>query len=255
MREYRNDELTAGWVQPGVFSPMMRLHSSMSERMLKEPWLYGRECERAMTEMIRFRHTPDPVPVLHEPPRGDSWRTAGPARVLEMARSQRGPPVQRQVLLRHRAARRAHHAARQPIDPPRRRQGVAAAEQTRRPVHRVRVRQGPHADAALQPPPDPCPHARGLHPAPRRVGPACERRPQPEGLLPPPRRGQKRRDQDRRGRRARQSGRRAHPDLLRPGRGHLGHRPCPVREGPYRTVAFAPRVEAAPPTSTPCRPT
>jgi hypothetical protein len=60
---YRDDELTARWVQLGVFSPIMRLHSSQSRWMSKEPWLYGLEAEVAIKEMLRFRHRL--IPYLH----------------------------------------------------------------------------------------------------------------------------------------------------------------------------------------------
>ena len=52
----RSDELTVRWVQLGVFSPIMRLHSTNSEFMSKEPWAYGPEAERIMTAWLRFRH-------------------------------------------------------------------------------------------------------------------------------------------------------------------------------------------------------
>ena len=60
---YRDDELTARWVQLGVFSPIMRLHSTSSQWMSKEPWLYGIETEECMKTMLRFRHRL--VPYLH----------------------------------------------------------------------------------------------------------------------------------------------------------------------------------------------
>lgn len=52
----RDDELVTRWVQLGVFSPIMRLHSSSSRWMSKEPWLYSDECRSAMTQFLRFRH-------------------------------------------------------------------------------------------------------------------------------------------------------------------------------------------------------
>lgn len=56
MRGCRDDELTARWVQFGVFSPIMRLHSSNSIFSGKEPWKYG-ACERAsMNFFLRLRH-------------------------------------------------------------------------------------------------------------------------------------------------------------------------------------------------------
>lgn len=51
----RDDELAARWVELGVFSPIMRLHSTDNPFMGKEPWNYGEEAERAMTEHMRLR--------------------------------------------------------------------------------------------------------------------------------------------------------------------------------------------------------
>jgi alpha-glucosidase (family GH31 glycosyl hydrolase) len=56
MKGGKDDELATRWVQFGVFSPIMRLHSTLSEWMSKEPWNYRRECEEIMGEYLRFRH-------------------------------------------------------------------------------------------------------------------------------------------------------------------------------------------------------
>ncbi|KAL5338351.1 glycosyl hydrolases family 31-domain-containing protein [Aspergillus crustosus] len=56
IRGIRDDELLARWTQLGVFSPIMRLHSTSSRWMSKEPWLYGKECQNAMTWFLQFRH-------------------------------------------------------------------------------------------------------------------------------------------------------------------------------------------------------
>ncbi|BCS19692.1 glycoside hydrolase family 31 protein [Aspergillus puulaauensis] len=56
IRGIRDDELLARWTQLGVFSPVMRLHSTSSRWMSKEPWLYGDECARAMARFLQFRH-------------------------------------------------------------------------------------------------------------------------------------------------------------------------------------------------------
>lgn len=53
---YRDDELTARWVQLGVFSPIMRLHSSNNPFLGKEPWNYEAEYEKSMSEFLRLRH-------------------------------------------------------------------------------------------------------------------------------------------------------------------------------------------------------
>ena len=56
MLGYKDDEMTARWVQFGIFSPIMRLHSSNSEFNGKEPWRYKRETEEVMGNMLRERH-------------------------------------------------------------------------------------------------------------------------------------------------------------------------------------------------------
>ncbi|KAK8071928.1 glycoside hydrolase [Apiospora saccharicola] len=53
---YRDDECAARWVQYGAFSPILRLHSTLSRWMSKEPWLYRKECMVAMKEAMRLRH-------------------------------------------------------------------------------------------------------------------------------------------------------------------------------------------------------
>ena len=52
----RSDELSVRWLQLGVFSPILRLHSTKSEFMSKEPWAYGADAERIMTRWLRARH-------------------------------------------------------------------------------------------------------------------------------------------------------------------------------------------------------
>lgn len=56
MMGYRDDELVTRWVQFGVFSPIMRLHSSNSAWSSKEPWLFRKECEVTMEKYLRLRH-------------------------------------------------------------------------------------------------------------------------------------------------------------------------------------------------------
>jgi len=51
----RDDEMYLRWVQLGVFSPILRLHSSNNEFIGKEPWNYRRDiCEYVM-EALRLR--------------------------------------------------------------------------------------------------------------------------------------------------------------------------------------------------------
>ncbi len=59
----RDDELATRWVQLGLFSPILRLHSSSNRFLVKEPWLYPAEARAAMGDALRFRHRL--VPYLH----------------------------------------------------------------------------------------------------------------------------------------------------------------------------------------------
>lgn len=63
MKGERNDELTARWVQFGVFSPINRLHSSNNPFSGKEPWKYGEQTRQVMNRYLRLRHAM--VPYLY----------------------------------------------------------------------------------------------------------------------------------------------------------------------------------------------
>ena len=52
----RDDELYTRWVQLGVFSPILRLHSSPNAYVSKEPWSWGETAERVVTDFMRLRH-------------------------------------------------------------------------------------------------------------------------------------------------------------------------------------------------------
>ena len=52
----RDDELVTRWVQFGVMSPLMRLHSTNSHWASKEPWCYRKESEEVMERYMQFRH-------------------------------------------------------------------------------------------------------------------------------------------------------------------------------------------------------
>ena len=52
----RNDEMAGRWLQLGVFSPIMRLHSSNNLFSGKEPWLYKMEIHYMMNDFLRLRH-------------------------------------------------------------------------------------------------------------------------------------------------------------------------------------------------------
>jgi alpha-glucosidase (family GH31 glycosyl hydrolase) len=59
----KDDELATRWLQLGTFSPVLRLHSGSNEFTTKEPWTFGPEPARVMTEFLRLRHRL--VPYLH----------------------------------------------------------------------------------------------------------------------------------------------------------------------------------------------
>lgn len=52
----RDDELSGRWVQFGVFSPIMRLHSTNNQFNSKEPWRYRTEVRMVMEDFLRLRH-------------------------------------------------------------------------------------------------------------------------------------------------------------------------------------------------------
>lgn len=56
MLGYRDDEMVTRWVQFGVFSPIMRLHSACNDFQSKEPWRYGKASEIVMGDFLRLRH-------------------------------------------------------------------------------------------------------------------------------------------------------------------------------------------------------
>lgn len=56
MKGYCDDELVTRWIQYGVFSPIMRLHSTNSQFTKKEPWMYSDEKRAVMNNFLRLRH-------------------------------------------------------------------------------------------------------------------------------------------------------------------------------------------------------
>jgi len=52
----RERELFIRWVQFGVFSPVLRMHSSSDPFTSKEPWVYGKEAEEIVSRYFRLRH-------------------------------------------------------------------------------------------------------------------------------------------------------------------------------------------------------
>ena len=56
MQGVKDNELATRWVQFGVFSPVMRLHSSNSPFASKEPRMYGPVAEAIMTDFLQLRH-------------------------------------------------------------------------------------------------------------------------------------------------------------------------------------------------------
>ena len=52
----KDDELYIRWVQYGLYSPIMRLHSTSNEFMGKEPWKHEYAAERIAIDCLRQRH-------------------------------------------------------------------------------------------------------------------------------------------------------------------------------------------------------
>ncbi|KAF1995104.1 glycoside hydrolase family 31 protein [Amniculicola lignicola CBS 123094] len=56
MHGYKDDELTARWVQLGCWSPILRLHSSNNIFNTREPWAFLPEACAVMEDTLRLRH-------------------------------------------------------------------------------------------------------------------------------------------------------------------------------------------------------
>ncbi len=57
MKGIKDEELHIRWVQFGVFSPIMRLHSSSNMFSGKEPWNFGIEAHSIINSFLRLRHS------------------------------------------------------------------------------------------------------------------------------------------------------------------------------------------------------
>lgn len=53
---YKDDDLYLRWLQFGVFSPILRLHSTADELLGKEPWKYRGEVYAQAKKQLRLRH-------------------------------------------------------------------------------------------------------------------------------------------------------------------------------------------------------
>jgi alpha-glucosidase (family GH31 glycosyl hydrolase) len=67
----RDDALSTRWAQFGIFTPIMRLHSSLHPFIRKEPWTYPPEERQVINEHLRLRHRL--VPYLHTMNARASW--------------------------------------------------------------------------------------------------------------------------------------------------------------------------------------
>ncbi|KAF2474075.1 alpha-xylosidase [Lindgomyces ingoldianus] len=56
MHGFKDDELTARWVQLGCWSPILRLHSSNNIFNTREPWAFRPEACGVMEDTLRLRH-------------------------------------------------------------------------------------------------------------------------------------------------------------------------------------------------------
>lgn len=62
-RGIKDDELTTRWVQYGVFSPIMRLHSTKNRWVAKEAWKLSSGPREIVTDFMQLRHRL--IPYLH----------------------------------------------------------------------------------------------------------------------------------------------------------------------------------------------
>ncbi|ORX35238.1 glycosyl hydrolases family 31-domain-containing protein [Kockovaella imperatae] len=53
---YKDPEMYTRWVHLGLWSPVLRLHSTAGEFNSREPWVYNEEARRIATESLRYRH-------------------------------------------------------------------------------------------------------------------------------------------------------------------------------------------------------
>ena len=63
MAGYKDEELITRWIQFGVFSPILRLHSSSNEFLHKEPWYFGEPYQGVVKKYLRLRH--ELIPYLY----------------------------------------------------------------------------------------------------------------------------------------------------------------------------------------------
>lgn len=54
---YRDDALYLRWIEYGVFSPILRLHSTANDLLGKEPWKYRQDVYYSAKKWLRFRHS------------------------------------------------------------------------------------------------------------------------------------------------------------------------------------------------------
>lgn len=92
----RDDELATRWLQHGVFSPVLRLHSGNNDFIAKEPWRYRSPYAEVMERSLRLRHRL--VPYLH---------TANRAAAVE------GVPLVRPLYYAHPEAEQAYRCRNQ----------------------------------------------------------------------------------------------------------------------------------------------
>ena len=144
----KDDELATSWVQLGVFSPILRLHSSLSPFNTKEPWRFGAEAQSVMTHYLRLRHRL--LPYLHTMNHRAARDGAPLVQPMYWSHPQdaRCLPGAEPVRLRHRTSRRADHHAEGRRNPARQRPGLAAGGHLGRRVHRPGLRRRPAGGAA-----------------------------------------------------------------------------------------------------------
>lgn len=53
---YTDEEMLTRWIQLGIFSPILRIHSGQSDFLHKEPWLFSDEYRKTVIDSLRLRY-------------------------------------------------------------------------------------------------------------------------------------------------------------------------------------------------------
>jgi alpha-glucosidase (family GH31 glycosyl hydrolase) len=125
-----NDELYTRWVQYGVFSPILRLHSTNNPYNERLPWGRGIAAYAATASAMRLRRT-DPLLVQHGLAQYADQPAAHPTALLHASDERASLSESTGLLVRQRAGRGTFYPARRPRDRARKAGCMAAHQRAR----------------------------------------------------------------------------------------------------------------------------